>query len=272
MDYMAHYEKSPRMWSQGLHAHDYYEIYIHLEGGRYYCIDDQIYELKRNQILIIPPLHMHGLVCDRDLVDYERCYLYLSPEMVRKCDLAKIGLSNILELTVQNKSAIYVLSDEHAKKCKKTMELIEKAANDAGSCHDNCFEIYSGIFQILQIVFNSTKSSQSIVPQKTIDDQIVKILHYINDNFTGEISLESISKTFHISESSLSHRFREYVNKGVYEYILYKRIIMAKELMYGPESLTEIAYKCGFSDYSNFLRVFTKQTGVSPRQYRIDNH
>ena len=38
MDYIAHYEKSPRMWSQGLHAHDDYEIYLHLNGGRFYCV------------------------------------------------------------------------------------------------------------------------------------------------------------------------------------------------------------------------------------------
>lgn len=60
MDYIAHYEKSPRMWSQGLHAHDDYEIYLHLNGGRFYCIDDTVFKLTPNQLLIIPPLHMHG--------------------------------------------------------------------------------------------------------------------------------------------------------------------------------------------------------------------
>ena len=39
MDYIAHYEKSPRMWSQGLHAHDDYEIYLHLSGCLLYTSD-----------------------------------------------------------------------------------------------------------------------------------------------------------------------------------------------------------------------------------------
>ena len=60
----------------------------------------------------------------------------------------------------------------------------------------------------------------------------------------------------------------EYTNKGIYEYILYKRILKAKELMYSDISLTEIAFTCGFGDYSNFLRAFKKITGTSPKEYR----
>lgn len=266
MDYMAHYEKSPRMWSQGLHAHDYYELYIHLDGGRYYCIDDQIYELKPNQLIVIPPLHMHGLVCDRDLVDYERCYLYLSPEILQKCDLDKMNLSGILSASLENHKTLSYLSPAETQNCRDTLKKIELLSMDNENRKN--FEIAAGIFHILQIVYDHLSSADTVRPQKTSDNPIIQILHYINEHYTQNINLESISKEFHISESSLSHKFKSYVNKSVYEYILYKRIILAKELMYSDISLTEIAYKCGFSDYSNFLRVFAKQTGSSPQQYR----
>ena len=97
MDFMAHHELSARIFSRGLHAHDFYELYFHLGGARYYCIDDTIYELQPNQFILIPPLHMHGLVCDRDLVDYERCYLYLSTELLQKCGFGKIDLIRLFE-------------------------------------------------------------------------------------------------------------------------------------------------------------------------------
>lgn len=268
MEYMAHYEKSPRMWSQGLHAHEYYEIYIHLDGGRYYCVNDQVYELKPNQLLIIPPLHMHGLVCDRDLVDYERCYLFLSLELLQKCDLSRVNLSGLLEATAKKKKFLFTLSEEVAEQCKKNLQAIE--ALDS-STEKKGFEIYSHIFQVLQIVIDNLVTSRSVKPQKVNDNPIIEILHYINEHYTQNISVKSISQEFHISESSLSHKFKEYINKGVYEYILYKRVILAKELMYTTDSLTEIAFKCGFSDYSNFLRVFEKQTGISPKEYRSNN-
>lgn len=263
---IAHYEKTPRTWSQGLHAHDYYEIYVHLDGGRFYCIDDQIYELRPNQLIIIPPLHMHGLVCDRDLVDYERCYLYLSPEMVQKCDLERINLSSILDSSLKKHKTVSNLSKSEADICKYNMQKIAyMSPSERGNVY---FDMYTSIFQILKIVCEKLESHEVISSQKTSENTIIKVLHYINEHYTQDITIESISNEFHISKSSLSHKFKEYVNKSIYEYILYKRIILAKELMYRDNSLTEIAYKCGFADYSNFLRVFTKNTGLSPKQYR----
>ena len=75
MDYIAHYEKSPRMWSQGLHAHDDYEIYLHLNGGRFYCIDDTVFKLTPNQLLIIPMSNKPVKRCHHFLRDILR-YLH----------------------------------------------------------------------------------------------------------------------------------------------------------------------------------------------------
>lgn len=266
MDYTAHYEKSARMWSQGLHAHDFYEIYIHLEGGHLYCIEDSIYELQPNQMLIIPPLHMHGLVCDRDLIDYERCFLYLSPEMLQRFGLGKIDLTGIFERSYDSHNALIHLNREEAKLCKQHMQTIEKISGHSSVREQ--MDSFSRIMQILQIVEKHLASPEKTSAIKSTDNQIVEILQYINEHYTESISVETISQHFHISESSLAHRFRDYVNKSIYEYILYKRVVHAKELMFSDFSLTEIAFKCGFSDYSNFLRVFKKNTGMSPKEYR----
>jgi len=268
MKYMAHYEKSPRMWSQGLHAHDYYEIYIHLGGGRYYCIDDAVYALKPNQMFIIPPLHMHGLICDRDLVDYERCYLCISPETLQKCDIGRINISSRFDLSISSQNNVSDLSDREAIICKQALTDIERLCEIDESKKQ--MEIYSKILQILQIAGDKISMKEITPPAKVVDNPIIEILRYINENYTQDINIKTISRLFNISESSLSHNFREHVGKSVYEYILYKRIIMAKELMYSTASLTEIAFKCGFKDYSNFLRVFKKQNGISPKEYRED--
>jgi len=44
--------------------------------------------------------------------------------------------------------------------------------------------------------------------------------------------------------------------------------MLAKEMMHTEVSLNSIAYQCGFNDYSNFLRMFSKIVGLSPRKYR----
>lgn len=269
MDYMAHYEKSARMWSQGLHAHDYYEIYIHLEGAKLYCVDDIIYELEPNQLLIIPPLHMHGLICERDLLDYERCYLYLSPEMLQKCGLGKIDMIDIIDRAYKEKKILHCLSSDSAMLCRENLQQIERLSSIGNN--NRQLECFSLIIQLLQLVADSVETKNPPEPAGSSNNSIIPVLHYINDNYTKNITIESLSKEFHISESSLAHKFKENVNKGIYEYILYKRVIKAKELMSTDKTLTEIAFLCGFSDYSNFLRAFSKSTGMSPRKYREKN-
>ena len=50
--------------------------------------------------------------------------------------------------------------------------------------------------------------------------------------------------------------------------MLYRRVLYAKELIAAGKPLNEVAYQCGFNDYSSFLRSFSKMTGMSPSAYR----
>lgn len=272
MDYMTHYEVSPSLMSQGLHAHDYFEFYLHIKGGRQYCIDDCVFELKPNQMIIIPPLHMHGLVCDNSLVDYERCYLYLTPETLNNCGLKKIDLCKYFEDACSNKKFTQEISEEEAGFISEIMRKIEskKAHGKSESGPFGFLEDYSMIFNILMIAQKISLKAPELISSNTNNAAITKVLHYINQHFTEEVSIGDLSEMFNMSESSLSHEFKKYSKKSVYEYVLYKRIIKAKELLLTDSNLTQIALECGFNDYSNFLRVFKKISGCSPKEYK--NH
>lgn len=270
MDYMAHYEISPSLMSQGLHAHDFFEFYLHIKGGRQYCVNDSVFELKPNQLIIIPPLHMHGLVCDRDLVNYERCYLYLSPETLKKCGFNKTDLCAYFEEACSNKKFTQVISKEDGDIICETLKKIERKSLKKTTDHDalSFLDDYSMILNILKISLEKNLRAPEILNTNTNKTAIYKILHYINQHFTEEISISNLSEIFHMSESSLSHDFKNYSKRSIYEYVLYKRIIKAKELLLTDLSLMQIALECGFNDYSNFLRVFKKFSNCSPKEYR----
>lgn len=270
MDYMTHYEISPTLMSQGLHAHDYYEFYLHLKGGRQYCVEDIVFELKPNQLIIIPPLRMHGLVCDTDLVDYERCYLYLSPEILNNCGLNKIDLCKYFDDVCNNKKFTQEISKDEAAFISGIMKKMEKN-NSYEKKESNPFlflDDYSMILNILSIAQRISQKTPELINTNTNNTAISKVLHYINQHFTEEISINELSQMFNMSESSLSHEFKKYSKKSVYEYVLYKRIIKAKEMLISDSNLTQISLDCGFNDYSNFLRIFKKISGCSPREYK----
>ena len=92
----------------------------------------------------------------------------------------------------------------------------------------------------------------------------------IQDHIDTNITLKEISKGLEISPSYLSREFSKYFEDLSFgDYIRKQRIDRAIELMNTPSySLTEIAYLTGFSDQSHFTRIFRKNTGQSPLQFR----
>lgn len=97
---------------------------------------------------------------------------------------------------------------------------------------------------------------------------IHEILEYVNTHFTQEISLEELADQFHWSASHLSHEFVRYTGRSLYDYILFRRILLARELLHSDLPLNTIAFQCGFNDYSNFLRQFKKRELLTPNAYR----
>lgn len=92
----------------------------------------------------------------------------------------------------------------------------------------------------------------------------------IQDHIDTSLSLKEISKDLEISPSYLSREFSKYFdNLSFGDYLRKQRIEKAIELMEAPGyTLTEIAYLTGFSDQSHFTRIFKKNTGQNPSQYR----
>ena len=92
----------------------------------------------------------------------------------------------------------------------------------------------------------------------------------IQDHIDTNITLKEISKDLDLSSSYLSREFSKYFDDLSFgDYIRKQRIDKAKDLMANPSySLTDIAYLTGFSDQSHFTRIFKKNTGQNPSQFR----
>lgn len=83
------------------------------------------------------------------------------------------------------------------------------------------------------------------------------------------LNLEQIAKDCGLSLSHFSRAFRCSVGMPPYAWRVRQRVKFAKDLMQCPDKpLAEIAIECGFADQSHFTRVFLKETGASPGNWR----
>ena len=97
---------------------------------------------------------------------------------------------------------------------------------------------------------------------------IEEALKYINEHLEGELSLEKVSKCESLSPIHFHNVFKASVGRTLREYVEDQRIKKAIDLMLTTnDSLTEIAYKCGFSSQSYFSYAFKRKMKITPREY-----
>ena len=265
--YEAHHNYNENFAITQFHCHDYFEFYIHLRGGEYMGVENQLFQLKPNQLFVLPPFCMHGLSCTREMKEYERTYLNLSPEVLRVLGCGQIDPESIFRQHASGSVCTYQLSDEDAKifvSCVHQIRENESRKSDPFERYGD----YALMITLLNVVCRTMRLNDPVEGEAYGNRIIQEILSYINNHYTQPIRIENLARSFGVSVSWLSHEFSRFTNRSVYDYVLYRRVILARQQMLGTASLNDIAYQCGFNDYSNFLRSFTKMVGISPSQYR----
>lgn len=96
-----------------------------------------------------------------------------------------------------------------------------------------------------------------------------RVLIYLDEHFTEELSLEHLSKEFGISRFQLSRLFSEKLHTGFPSYVTSKRLEYARELLSSTdESVTNIALDAGFGSSRSFFREFKNAYQMTPNEFR----
>ena len=94
---------------------------------------------------------------------------------------------------------------------------------------------------------------------------------YIKNNLHKKITLSALSMSLHCSTVTLTEHFRKEFGITIMQYVLNKRMELAKELLKSTDmTVKEIAYRCGFADVEYFSRCFRDNCGNSPARWRND--
>ena len=105
-----------------------------------------------------------------------------------------------------------------------------------------------------------------------LQDFHYKVLSFIKEHHTENLTSEDICKHFSCSRSYLSHLFKKNCGMSIREYINTLRIEDAKTLLVCSKlNIAEITIVLGFSDSNYFSKTFKKAVGISPVKYRKEH-
>lgn len=101
------------------------------------------------------------------------------------------------------------------------------------------------------------------------NSMIVKAKEYIQANYHKDLSLDEVSRQLDLSSYYFSKLFKEETGSNFLEYVTNLRMEKAKELLLSENhSMKEICSAVGYSDPNYFSRIFKKNIGVTPTEYR----
>lgn len=114
-----------------------------------------------------------------------------------------------------------------------------------------------------------TKIVKENMIEITTEELSILAEKYIEENLAEDLSVEKLCRHLNISKNRLYECFHLCFNSTVNEYIVKKRVEKAIDLLENSElSIDEVAKETGFSDSSYFYRVFKKETGKTPKNFK----
>ncbi len=247
------------------HYHDFNKIIIFLTGAVIYRIEGKVYRLRPWDILFISRGQLHQAVVSPDET-YERIVIWVNSKFLAEhntdCDLL-----NCFRQSAETGNNLRRFGGDDLDSLKPTIFLLEKAVKDTGY---GAKLLQNSLFLQLMVYLNRLSLGyrlEASVKDIEYDERIGSILEYINRNLDMELSVDQLSASFFISRYYLMHKFKEQTGYTVHQYILKKRLIKAAQLIKKGAQITDACVSCGFGDYSNFVRAFRKEFGLSPRNY-----
>lgn len=102
-----------------------------------------------------------------------------------------------------------------------------------------------------------------------LDDRVLKAVAYIKDNVEKEITLDALAELACVTKSHLGRMFRDSLGISPLQMVIRTKIQCAQRLLMTTSmSVALIAAEVGFKDVSYFIRIFKRNIGFTPQDYR----
>lgn len=241
-----------------------YKISVMLTDGLAAVLNGNLYNTVRGDILLFRPdeIHFgralrtgeHRFVDFYIPTDYFTAFLPdASSLLFPLCDRGPDRVNHIRP------------SEEDRIRLADAMEKMIRTAESNDSAKEWC--LFSDMIRFLadcRIWYEAQKKSPLA---EAAPVQVTRALRYVNENYTDPVTLADVAKEVGCSVTYLTRVFRQYTGKSVYGYLTECRLLLSEKLLRAGASVTEVCYRSGFGDCSNFIRAFRKKNGCTPARF-----
>lgn len=218
------------------HCHTQFELIAVTKGDVSVMHEGERYRLTGGQIMLIPPLSYHTVTAN-GANTYHRVTVLFDPSQIPSVLRSSFG---------ELKKSAAVFFSPHAQKLKEI-------------CQKESQAFYAPLLQSTMIqIFYEALPMLKATPKESEDDFLKTTLRYIDGHLHEKISLDDLAHHTARSKSSFCHLFEKKMNVSPKQYILQKKLAVAKKMIDEGVPYTTAAIQVGYENYSNFYRLYKK--------------
>ena len=240
-------------WHSVPHTHNHMELFFIVGGKGQFLIDDQLYPVDVNTLVMINPNVTHTEVS-----------LNAQP-----LEYIVLGIDGI-ELATSNTSngQFSILNHYESMEISSCLRNILREMEQKNPGYEDVCQAYMEIL-IIRLMRTTTLAMPAEPQTVSTNRQCAAVRRYIDLHFKESLTLEQLAEEGHMNKFYLSHAFKKEYGLSPINYMISKRIDESKYLLAETDlSMSQIAQLLGFSSLSCFSQVFHRTQGTSPKEYR----
>ena len=247
-----------RNYSSRIQFHPFTYFYYIVEGNGKLSIENELIDVNDNDLVVINSNIGHTIYVDGSTNSCQIIGFGVESISVSKIrpNAPMEDSSNYFHVNLEDKNYHVNLLTEIVDEFNSE-KLFSKSMTDAKAA----------IFVINLLRCNEKQVTVS--HDKKINRQIDYIKNYIDSNYSEDIKLEQLSTMAYMNKFHLISEFKQSYRVTPIEYLILKRIEIAKNLLISTNhSMEEISSIVGFNSQSYFNQVFKKKVGQTPSKFR----
>ena len=246
-----------------IHWHIEYEIIRVLEGELLLILDEQELLISKGSAVFIPAGSVHEGKPQNNCI-YE-CVVFDMNMLLNKSD----SCNKIIYKITNHEVELQMNFSNFCDNIHKILNILFGAMISKNLGYELIVQgaLYQFLGEIFDKKYYSDTPSQSPRDLKRIV-QLKQALEFIESSYSNQVSLQEISNSVNMSPKYFCRFFQEMTHRTPFDYLNYYRIERAcYQLLTSNQTITEVAYSCGFNDLSYFIKTFKKYKGITPKKY-----
>lgn len=249
-------------WRYETHDHSAVEVLLTIEGAVTYTVADTVYQVRKGEVLIIPPDMPHSLSMEEGSSRY--LFLFEPDAIMSMRDIKSIAMYFNKPFYLRDGSEAHARIRELLLRARDTYEKREMMWNTV--CYSCILRIYATLGQ----QYLSGIRPRTDDGMRNMDSEVITaVMTYINNHYREELSLEDVARFAGFSRYYFSRSFKRQTGYSFKDYLCQKRLQVAMDLLIRTNrSMRDVAIESGFGSVATFNRVFREKKGCTPTQYR----